>query len=80
MHNEPTPAAREQRADADVLGLLLYDHMPHPWSDDEVAREFGDPVEAADALSRLHRAGLVHRVGDFVFPTRAARTAARLAS
>ncbi len=80
MHDEPTPAAQEERADADVLSLLLHDDMPHPWSEDEVALELGDPVEAADALSRLHGCGLVHRVTGFVFPTRAARRAAKLAS
>jgi hypothetical protein len=80
MHDEPTPAAQEERADTDVLSLLLYDDMPHPWSDEEIARELGNPVEATDALSRLHRCGLVHRIGGFVFPTRAARRAAQLAS
>lgn len=45
---------------------------------EEVSREIGDPVEAADSLARLHGAGIVHRLQDFVFATRAAVEATRL--
>jgi hypothetical protein len=38
----------------------------------EVSRELGDPEDAADGLRRLMGAGLVHRLHDFVFATRAA--------
>jgi predicted transcriptional regulator len=62
--------------DVAVLGLLL--STDRLWSAEEVGREIGDPVEAADSLARLHGAGLVHRLQDFVFPTRAAVEAARL--
>ncbi len=58
-------------------GLLL--STDRPWSVDEVSREIGDPVEAADSLDRLYGAGLVHRPEGFAFPTRAAVEAVRLA-
>jgi predicted transcriptional regulator len=66
----------EQRVDVAVLGLLLAtDRM---WSVDEVSREIGDPLEAADSIARLYGAGVVHRLQEFVFATRAAMEAARL--
>ncbi len=53
--------------------LLLFDDRA-PWTLDELGRELNDDRgDAADAVSSLTRAGLVHRLGDFVFPTRAAR-------
>jgi predicted transcriptional regulator len=52
--------------------LLLFDDRA-PWTLDELGRELSDRGDAADAVSSLTRAGLVHRLGDFVFPTRAAR-------
>jgi hypothetical protein len=48
------------------------------WSHDEIARAIGDPVVAVDAVDALHAAGLLQRVGDFVFPTRAAARYRRL--
>jgi hypothetical protein len=63
-----------ERLDADeraVLLLLFEDRAP--WTLDELGRELKDRGDAADAVSSLRRAGLVHRLGDFVFPTRAAR-------
>lgn len=63
-----------ERLDVDeraVLLLLFEDRMP--WTLDELGREIKDRGDAADAVSALARAGLVHRLGDFVFPTRAAR-------
>ena len=66
------PAEQDARADAAVLGLLLYERGPGVWSEPELAREIGDAVEAADSLARLARAGLVHRGAGFVFASRAA--------
>jgi len=61
-----------------VLALLT-DHEPCLWSDDEIAREIGDRIEAADAIGALQRAGLVHRLSGFVFATRSAVRATQLA-
>ena len=78
MRDQRSPVSEdEQRVDVAVLGLLL--STDRPWSVDEVSREIGDPVEAADSLARLYAAGLVHRPAGFAFPTRAAVQAARLA-
>ncbi|MDX6699473.1 MAG: hypothetical protein QOE65_2870 [Solirubrobacteraceae bacterium] len=73
MSDEPglSPVEDEERNDVAVLALLLSDHA-RPWSDDEVAREIGDPTAATDSLARLYGAGLVHRLGGFVFATRPA--------
>lgn len=35
-------------------------------------REMGDELRAQDGLARLVAAGLIHRLGEFVFTTRAA--------
>ncbi|MGH2831887.1 MAG: hypothetical protein ACRDK2_03855 [Solirubrobacteraceae bacterium] len=45
---------------------------PGLWSVDELARALGDPLKAIDGLRRLESYGLVHRLDDFVFPSRAA--------
>ena len=63
--------AERERA---VLELMLDD--PYPWTVDEIAREIsGERLDAADAVARLQGSGLAHRLGEFVFPTRAARRA-----
>jgi hypothetical protein len=56
-----------------ILGLLL-EHAPAHLSTEELARELGGAaaaVRVADALAALRRSGLVHRFGDFAWPTRA---------
>ncbi len=68
----------EDGADAAVLAMLLAEDAQRPWSLDEVALELGDRLRATDALNRLQAAGLVHRLGDFVFAARPALHAARL--
>jgi hypothetical protein len=46
------------------------------WAGDEwytieqLAKHVGDTIDALDALSALADAGLVHRQGNYVFPTR----------
>jgi hypothetical protein len=74
--DQETPAEQEARADNLILTFMLDE--PYPWTVDEIGREFRDPGYASDAVSRLASAGLVHRLGEFVFPTRTARRAAEL--
>lgn len=72
----PTLAVTEDRQDNSVLMMLLT--SPGPWSLGEIARETQDPTRAEDSIRRLTETGLVHRLDEFVFPTRAARRAAEL--
>lgn len=68
----------EDQHDSAVLRLMLCDGSGFPWSVEEIARTIHDRIDAVDALRRLEAAGLVHRLGDFVFPTLAARRADEL--
>lgn len=79
MQGNDTRSVAEIEADSDraVLAMLLAD--PGLWSVDEVLRETDCRLDTEDSLNRLHAAGLVHRVDNtFVFPTRAAISAAAL--
>jgi hypothetical protein len=67
----PSPQTEEARSDATVLRLLVCDNFGL-WTVGEVANAIGDYVEATDALVRLRHAGLVHRLGEFVFASRPA--------
>jgi hypothetical protein len=49
-----------------------------PWTVEEIGRELESPNDVIDGVGRLDRAGLVHRIGEFVFPTRAARRAGEI--
>jgi hypothetical protein len=77
----PDAAALARLSEAEIDAVVL-DYMlcgpSWPWSVDEIVRELGDENYATDALGRLEAMGLVHRLGDFVFPTRTARRAAEL--
>jgi hypothetical protein len=75
----PSPAEDARRVEQAILALLSSPDEQWPWSVDEVAREIGDRIATLDALACLHGAGLVHRCGEFVFATRAARRAQELA-
>jgi predicted transcriptional regulator len=75
LNPSPTPAEREQDADGVILAWLTDIDAQRPWSIEEIIREYGEPNNAADALSRLHGVGLIHRHGDFVWATRAAMRA-----
>ena len=81
MHGEridKSVAEAESAADREILDLIVYDDQA-VWSVDEIAREFGAPVD--DELGRLYGAGLVHRIeGGFVVATRAATKAYELTS
>jgi predicted transcriptional regulator len=79
MSATPSTPEEDRRAEAErddeVLFLLF--SSPYPWSVDELARELDDAC-APDRVARLAAAGLVYRLGEFVFPTRAARRAREL--
>jgi DNA-binding HxlR family transcriptional regulator len=58
--------------DKALMGVILSD--PGPWSFDELVREFdGDHLGVESSLNELVANGLIHRCGEFHFPTRAAR-------
>lgn len=81
MHDEPTQAAAAgapERMQAVVMALLLGSGHLWPWSARELALELGDELGAADAIAALEAAGLIHRIGSFVFPSRAAVAMAEL--
>lgn len=67
----------EDEIDNTVVSFLL-DKPWWPWSLEEIARELGDRPDAEDAVARLTGTGLVHRIGDFAFPTRSLRRASEL--
>jgi hypothetical protein len=74
MQDETTCALATERnaLERTLLDLLLTDEYPGLWSSEEIAVAIGDPVVAVDAVDTLQAAGLLHRHGDFVVPTRAA--------
>lgn len=75
QHPEGLSVTREEdrRVDRAIVGLLLAASSPGPWSEAELVRELGpDGTATLDSISRLHRAGVIHRCGEFVFATRAA--------
>lgn len=67
-----TCANDEDRVDGALMELLLSPADQRPWTIDDLAREVGSMIEVEDGVSRLTRAGLVHRHDDLVVPTRAA--------
>lgn len=72
-------AGQDKRAEGAILGLLLNFDTGSLWSVDEVVRQLSTPrLEVIDGLASLQAAGLIHRVGDFVFATRAASSFDRL--
>jgi hypothetical protein len=69
--------SKERQLDGVVLAFM-FNEEGWPWSVDEIARELDDHAEAIEAVRRLTDSGLVHRLGEFVFPTRSARRAAEI--
>jgi hypothetical protein len=67
-----SPAQQDAMIDSGILVLLLGPEPQRPWSEDEIARETGDPAATIDSLRRLHAAGLIHRLDRFAWATRAA--------
>jgi hypothetical protein len=72
-------AEPESQAEGAILGLLLNFDAGSLWSVEEVVRQLSaSRLEVVDGLASLQAAGLVHRVDDFVFATRAASSFDRL--
>lgn len=66
-------------AEAAILGLLLNFEAGSIWAVDEIVRQLSAPqLDVIDGLGELEAAGLIHRLGDFVFATRAASSFDRL--
>jgi hypothetical protein len=74
MQDETSRAAMPECGDTRrvVLSLLLTPDDQRPWFPRELELEVGDRVATVDALDQLYGEGLVHRLGEFVFATRAA--------
>lgn len=89
MTSDPQPSiadhhdAADQHDDAIVLRVLLYDAPPGQlWHIDEIQRKIGDFARhhTQDALNRLQNDGLVHRINDYAFASRAAIASEHLAN
>jgi predicted transcriptional regulator len=75
MQDQPNPrdaAAELDQLERVVLHLLLEAGPPGILSEREIAQAIGSEDRAAYALVELHSAGLIHRLEEFVFATRAA--------
>ncbi len=79
MPEQPNQSAGQEDAqfDRNVLDLMFTEH-PWPWTVSEIAREMSSEGGAEDAVNRLATSGLLHRIGEFVFPTRTAGRAAEI--
>jgi hypothetical protein len=65
------PASDDAQWDARILDLLVHEH-PGLWTVHELQHLGGSGLAVADSLARLQALGLIHRVDDCVFATRAA--------
>jgi hypothetical protein len=63
-----------------MLNLMLCDASGARWSVNKLARTIKDRFGALEAVRRLEAAGLMHRLGEFVFPMLAARPCGRTRS
>ena len=55
-----------------IQRLLLLAPEHKLWRFEDIVHQADDPIVALDALTVLSDAGLIHRRGRYVFPTRAA--------
>lgn len=78
MHDNPTHDDVDRITDSAVLGLISDPDAQRPWSIAEIAREMGDTGATLDCLASLYGAGLIHRLGEFAWTTRAALRADEL--
>ncbi len=66
-------------AESAILALLLNFDAGSIWAVDELVRQLSaQRLDVLDGLAELEGAGLVHRLGDFVFASRAASSYDRL--
>jgi hypothetical protein len=79
MPEQPNLSAGQEDAqfDSNVLDLMFTEH-PWPWTVSEIGRELRSHGGAEDAVGRLAASGLLHQIGEFVFPTRTAGRAAEI--
>jgi hypothetical protein len=76
----PQPVAEEDdRLERDIVALLSNHGPTGLWSIGEVRQALGGALVITDALDRLHKAGVIHRCGEFVLITRAAARSLQLA-
>jgi hypothetical protein len=66
-----SPEEQDNGIDSAVMEILLGDYRGLLKIVD-IQREIGDSVAVQDSIARLYGAGLIHRLDDFVFPTKAA--------
>ncbi|MCW3020523.1 MAG: hypothetical protein JWN10_2831 [Solirubrobacterales bacterium] len=81
MQDQPSAVdveGADDEVEREVLALLLKPELRGPWSVWELGLEIGSDRAAADAVMRLHAAGLVHLCHEFVWPTRPAARLHRL--
>ena len=78
LDRDEDPLNEDEQCERTVLHMLHCDETHSLWSLDEIAAAFKERGNATDAVARLAERGLVHRIGEFVFPTLAARYADRL--
>lgn len=80
QHEHGAQAAKlpsADQVDQRVLHLLLFEPGSPLWAIDDLVREIGSRIDVHDSLSRLQRAGLIHRLEEgFVFVSRTADRAA----
>jgi hypothetical protein len=73
MQDQPSAAdvgVADDEIERVVLALLLEPGSRGPWSVWELGLGVGSELRVAEAVVRLHAAGLVHRVDEFVWVTR----------
>jgi hypothetical protein len=73
MQGKDIPDRRVEPDHMDFIVLeTIIDARVGLWSAAEVQQTLGGTIDVEDAITRLHGLGLVHKLGEFIFPTRAA--------
>jgi hypothetical protein len=81
MQDQPSAVdveGADDEVEREVLERLLEPEIRGPWSVWELGLEIGNERAAAEAVMRLHAAGLVHLCHEFGWPTRPAAHLHRL--